>query len=60
MSLPDKVLVKKLATVVVFKLIFLLAWWWGYLREGGIEVDQYSVAALLLQPAAASAVGTMK
>ena len=45
----DKSLIKKLAWVLVIKLVLLMGLWWGFVREQRVTVDGNSVAAQFLQ-----------
>lgn len=45
----DKILVRKLAVVLVIKLAVLLALWWVFVREQRVTVDGDGVAAQFLQ-----------
>ena len=58
MRFSDQTLVKKLAIVVVFKLVILVALWWGFVRDARVTVDGNRVAAQFLQPAPQTAEGT--
>lgn len=58
MRFSDQTLVKKLAIVVVFKLVILVALWWGFVRDARVTVDGNRVAAQFLQPAPQKAEGT--
>jgi len=60
MNFSDQTLLKKLAVVVVIKLIFLLAIWLAFVRGHGVSPDQNSVAAQLLQHPVATGEGTTK
>ena len=53
----DKILVKKLAAVLLLKLAVLLALWWFFVREERVTVDTNSVAAQFLQHPSNSAKG---
>jgi len=46
----DKLLVRKLAAVLVIKLAVLLALWWVFVREQRVAVDGEAAAARLLGP----------
>ena len=48
----DPTLAKKLALVLLIKLVVLVALWWGFFREQRVTVDAESTAAQLLQPVA--------
>lgn len=48
MKPQDKILVKKLATVLVIKLVLLYALWWGFARDQQVVVDGDAAAAQLL------------
>jgi hypothetical protein len=47
MNFSDKTLVKKLAIVLVLKLIVLLALWWFFVRENRVSIDARSAAEQL-------------
>jgi Tfp pilus assembly protein PilO len=51
MNFSDKTLVKKLAIVLVLKLIVLLALWWFVVRENRVSIDERSAAEQLLSSA---------
>lgn len=51
MNFLNKTLVRKLAVVLVLKLIVLMALWWFFVREQQVKVDGNSVAAQFLQSA---------
>ncbi len=51
MNFSDKTLVKKLAIVLVLKLIVLLALWWFFVRENRVSIDERSAAEQLLSSA---------
>ena len=51
MKTLDKTLVRKLAVVLVLKLVVLAVLWWGFVREQRVTVDGGSVAAQFLQSA---------
>jgi Tfp pilus assembly protein PilO len=51
MNFSDKTLVKKLAIVLVLKLIVLLALWWFFVRENRVSIDARSAAEQLLSSA---------
>jgi len=53
----EKTLTKKLAVVLVLKLVVLLALWWGFVREQRVTLDADRVAAQFLQPIATPAEG---
>ncbi len=48
MKPQDKMLVKKLAVVLVIKLAVLVALWWGFVREQRVLVDGDVAAAQIL------------
>lgn len=50
MKPQDKTLVRKLAIVLVIKLIVLTALWWGFVREQRVVVDDNAAAVQLLGP----------
>lgn len=50
MNLADKTLLKKLAYVLVIKLILLIALWWFFIRDQKVAVDENSVANQFLSP----------
>lgn len=52
MRLSNQSLVKKLATVLVFKLAVLLALWWFFVRDARVTVDGNGVATQFLLPTA--------
>jgi hypothetical protein len=60
MILPDQTLLKKLTLALVLKLALLLALWWAFVRDQGMQVDENSVAAQLLQAATQPTQGTGK
>lgn len=45
----DKILVRKLAVVLVIKLAVLMALWWMFVRDQRVTVDGDGVAAQFLQ-----------
>lgn len=51
MNLSDRTLIKKLALVLVLKLVFLLTLWWWLFHDHGVQVDSGGVAAHLLHAA---------
>lgn len=58
MNLSDKTLVKKLTTVLVIKLVALVALWWFFVRDQHVPVDGNRVAIQFLVPAPTKAKGT--
>lgn len=58
MNLSDKTLVKKLATVLVIKLVALVALWWFFVRDQHVPVDGNRVTTQFLVPAPTKAKGT--
>ena len=48
MKPQDKILVKKLAVVLVIKMVVLTALWWGFVREQRVVVDGNTAAAQML------------
>lgn len=48
MKPQDKILVKKLAVVLVIKMVVLTALWWGFVREQRVVVDGNAAAAQML------------
>jgi hypothetical protein len=58
MNLSDKTLVKKLVTVLVIKLVALVALWWFFVRDQHVPVDGNRVATQFLVPAPTKAKGT--
>ena len=48
MTLQDKTLVRKLAIVLLLKLLVLLALWWIFVREQRVTVDADAAATQLL------------
>jgi hypothetical protein len=45
----DKTLTRKLALVLLIKVVLLLTLWWGFVREQRVTVDSDKAAARLLQ-----------
>ena len=56
MNLQDRTLVRKLTTVLVIKLVVLVALWWGFVRDQRVPVDVDAAASQMLgdRPAPAS------
>jgi hypothetical protein len=56
MNLQDRTLVRKLAFVLVIKLVVLVALWWGFVRDQRVPVDVDAAASQMLgdRPAPAS------
>jgi len=52
MNLQDRTLVRKLAFVLVLKLLVLVALWWFFVHEQRMAVDSAGIATQLLGPAA--------
>lgn len=52
MNPPDRTLVRKLAFVLVLKLVVLVALWWFFVNEQRVAVDGAGIATQLLGPAA--------
>ncbi|NMM11201.1 MAG: hypothetical protein HHJ16_13135 [Polaromonas sp.] len=50
MKPQDKILVQRLALVLVIKLAVLMALWWVFVREQSVAVDSQAAAAQLLGP----------
>ena len=48
MKPQDNILVKKLAVVLVIKMVVLTALWWGFVREQRVMVDGNATAAQML------------
>ena len=48
MKPQDKILVQRLAVVLVIKLAVLMALWWAFVREQSVAVDSQATAAQLL------------
>ncbi len=48
MELRDRLLLRKLATVLVIKLLVLTALWWGFVREQRVPVDTDAAALQML------------
>ena len=44
----DRLLLRKLATVLVLKLVVLTGLWWGFVREQRVPVDTDTAATQLL------------
>jgi hypothetical protein len=44
----DRLLLRKLATVLVMKLLVLTALWWGFVRDQRVPVDTDTTAAQML------------
>lgn len=44
----DRLLLRKLATVLVIKLLVLTALWWGFVRDQRVPVDTDTTAMQLL------------
>ncbi|MDD5029799.1 MAG: hypothetical protein PHH58_09915 [Rhodoferax sp.] len=56
MKTVEMTLTKKLAVVLVLKLVVLLTLWWGLVRDQRVAVDGASVAAQFLGSAQAPSV----
>jgi hypothetical protein len=52
MNLQDRTLVRKLAFVLVLKVVVLVALWWFFVHEQRVAIDGAGIAAQLLGPAA--------
>lgn len=52
MSLQDRTLVRKLAIVLVVKLVVLVGLWWFFVHEQRVTVDGAGIATKLLGPTA--------
>ena len=50
MNFQDRTLVRKLAVVLVVKLVVLMALWWFFVRDQRVLVDGEGVATQLLGP----------
>ncbi|WP_431149769.1 cytochrome oxidase putative small subunit CydP [Acidovorax facilis] len=48
MDLRDRLLVRKLAVVLVIKLAVLTGLWWGFVRDQRVPVDTDSAATQML------------
>lgn len=48
MNLPDRILIRKLAVVLVIKLLVLVGLWWGFVREERVVVSPEAAAAQML------------
>jgi hypothetical protein len=48
MDLRDHFLLRKLAVVLVIKLVILTGLWWGFVREQRVAVDTDAVASQML------------
>jgi len=48
MQFHDRSLIRKLAVVLVVKVLVLTGLWWGFVREQRLPVDAQDVAAQLL------------
>lgn len=48
MEPKDRLLLNKLATVLVLKLVVLTGLWWGFVREQRVPVDTDAAATQLL------------
>jgi multidrug resistance efflux pump len=48
MNFQDRTLVRKLATVLVIKLVVLVALWWWFVREQRVPVDTNATASQML------------
>jgi len=44
----DRLLLRKLATVLVIKLLVLMGLWWGFVREQQVPVDPHAAARQML------------
>lgn len=44
MKLADLILVKKLAVVLIIKLVLLFGLWWGFVRDQRVTVNDFSMA----------------
>ena len=60
MNFSDTTLLKKLALVLLLKLLVLTVLWWVFVRDQQVAVDGNRAAAQLLHPAAPVAEGTHK
>jgi hypothetical protein len=49
MKPQDKILVRKLAIVLVIKLVVLTALWWAFVREQRVVVDDDAAATQMLR-----------
>jgi hypothetical protein len=50
MKLQDKTLVRKLALVLVIKLVVLTGLWWGFVREQRVVVNDNAAVSQMLGP----------
>ncbi|MCB2018962.1 MAG: hypothetical protein KDF54_15865 [Hydrogenophaga sp.] len=48
MDLRDRLLLRKLATVLAIKLLLLTALWWGFVREQRVPVNTDAAARQML------------
>ncbi|MBE0588158.1 hypothetical protein D9M68_719010 [compost metagenome] len=48
MDFRDRFLLRKLAVVLVIKLVFLMGLWWGFVREQRVVVDTDAAASQML------------
>lgn len=48
MEQRDRLLLRKLSTVLVIKLVVLLALWWGFVRDQRVPVDTDGAALQML------------
>ncbi|MBU4181361.1 MAG: hypothetical protein A3B67_04995 [Burkholderiales bacterium RIFCSPHIGHO2_02_FULL_66_10] len=48
MDFRDRFLLRKLAAVLVIKLVFLTGLWWGFVREQRVAVDTDAAASQML------------
>lgn len=50
MQFHDRSLIRKLAVVLVVKVLVLTGLWWGFVREQRVPVDADTAAAQMLGP----------
>lgn len=60
MKLADQILVKKLAVVLVIKLVLLFGLWWGFVRDQRVTVDVSGMASQALVSGVATVKGESK
>ena len=48
MDVRDRLLLRKLATVLVIKLLVLTGLWWGFVRDQRVSVDTDAAAVQML------------
>ena len=60
MKPADTLLVKRLAWVLVIKLVFLFGLWWGFVRDQQVTVDALGMAVQTRVPGFATVKGESK